>query len=493
MVYLLGLDIGSSSVKACLLNADTGRVAAQAVSPAKEMAIQAPQPGWAEQNPALWWKHVKLTTAALQQRSGKLMSRVQAIGISYQMHGLVAVDRKMSVLRPAIIWCDSRAVFTGSKAAQVLGGRYCRGSLLNMPGNFTASKLAWVRENEPQIYKRIHKIMLPGDYIAMKMTGEIATTVSGLSEGIFWDFNKSEVSTPLLEAFGLNGDLLASQVDTFGVQGELHSRAAADLGLPKGIPVSYRAGDQPNNAFSLAVLQPGEIAATAGTSGVVYGVGDKPSGDPGSRVNTFVHVNHSSKKPRYGTLMCVNGTGILNSWLKANLNPGLDYPKMNQLAAKVPPGSEGLTVLPYGNGAERTLSNRETGACVNGLGFNRHTKAHLYRGAQEGIAFALNYGLGIMRDMGISIKAVKAGKANMFLSPVFREAFVNTTGATLQLYETDGAGGAARGAGIGTGIYRSYREAFQSLTCLLRMKPDRKLKEQYAEAYARWCCVLKNS
>jgi len=492
MALLLGYDVGSSSVKATLMDAESGKVLASATSPDKELEIIAKQIGWAEQHPQTWWEHVVKATRKIKAQAQFDAGDIGAIGISYQMHGLVVVDKNKQVLRPSIIWCDSRAVQIGEQAASDIGAAKCLKKLFNLPGNFTASKLKWVKENEPQVFSKIHKMMLPGDYIAMKMTGQIKTTPSGLSEGIMWDFEGDKLAEFVLENYGVSTGLVADTVPTFSVQGELTKAAADELGLAAGTKISYRAGDQPNNALSLGVLEPGEIAVTAGTSGVVYGVGDKKNYDPKSRVNVFVHVNHSKSKPRYGVLLCLNGTGILNSWLKHNfVGEGLDYPQMNDLAAKVPVGSDGLVILPYGNGAERTLENRNIGAAVHGWSFNVHKKAHFLRAAQEGIVFALNYGLGIMRDMGIELKTVKAGNANMFLSPLFAEAFATVTGASVELYNTDGSQGAARGAGIGAGIYKGPADAFVGLKPVRTVKPNKKLASAYQEAYQTWELVLK--
>jgi xylulokinase len=492
MALLLGYDVGSSSIKATLMEADTGKVLATAASPEKELEIIAKKIGWAEQNPETWWEHVKTAAQKIKSRAKFAAADVKAIGISYQMHGLVAVDKNQKVLRPSIIWCDSRAVQIGEKAAENIGKEKCLKRLFNLPGNFTASKLRWVKENEPEIFSKIHKIMLPGDYIAMRMTGEIRTTPSGLSEGIMWAFDRDELAEFVLENYGISTALIADVVPTFSVQGELTGAAAGELGLKAGTKVSYRAGDQPNNALSLNVLKPGEIAVTAGTSGVVYGVSDKKTYDQKSRVNIFVHVNHSKKKPRYGVLLCLNGTGILNSWLKHNFvaGEGLDYEQMNVLASEVPVGCDGLVILPYGNGAERTLENRNIGASVHGWNFNMHKRVHFLRAAQEGIVFALNYGLGIMRDMGIRLTTVRAGNANMFLSPLFAEAFATVTQATVELYNTDGSQGAARGAGIGAGIYKGPEDAFVGLQPVKTIEPNAKLAQAYQEAYKRWENVL---
>lgn len=483
--FLLGIDAGSSSIKVTLLNAGTGRVAASAYYPEKEMEIISTRPGWAEQHPETWWVNLGKAVARLRKKAGKKIREIEAIGIAYQMHGLVAVDRNRKVLRPAIIWCDSRAVETGVKAFRDMGESYCLNNFLNSPGNFTASKLRWVKDNEPSVYKRIFRIMLPGDYLAMKMTGEICTTVTGLSEAILWNYKLGGLADSLMDYFDMNVSLIPPVVPVFSDQGHLSGEAAGDLGLKAGIPVTYRAGDQPNNAFSLNVLNPGEVAATAGTSGVVYGITGKAAYDSESRVNTFVHVNHSARLPRYGVLLCINGTGILNTWLKNNTGAA-GYESMNRKALSSPVGARGLSVLPFGNGAERVLGNRTIQASVTGLNFNIHNKNDLYRAGQEGIVFALKYGFDVMTSMGLKINMVKAGKANMFLSPVFREAFANTTGTAVRLFNTDGSQGAARGAGLGAGTYKDFNEAFNGLKALSETEPEKDKSRLYKEAYNNW-------
>ena len=493
-MILLGYDLGSSSVKASILDAESGTLIAAAYQPKKEMAINAPESGWAEQDPDVWWENLKLATLEVLKHSKIDSTRIAAIGISYQMHGLVMVDKDYEVLRPSIIWCDSRAVRIGDKAFQEIGTERCLSSLLNSPGNFTASKLKWVQVNQPEIYEKTHKIMLPGDYMALRMTGRAATTISGLSEGIFWDFDSDRPGDFLLDHYGIEKSLLPDIVPTFSEQGKLSKLAAADLGLKPGIPVTYRAGDQPNNAFSLNVLNPGEIAATAGTSGVVYGVSDEIRYDPESRVNTFAHVNHSKDSPRLGVLLCINGTGILYSWLKRNMVfADIDYEEMNELAAGVPIGAKGLTVLPFGNGAERMLNNRDPGCSFSNLNFNIHSNAHIMRAAQEGVVFAFHYGMEIMRNTGIHPTVIRAGHTNMFLSPVFREALAGLTGSLIELYDTDGAQGAAKGAGIGCGYYRGFEQAFSSLKKIRVIEPFLKDKEHYQEAYQGWLAELNKA
>ena len=492
-MYLLGYDIGSSSVKASLVNAETGKCVASAFYPKTEAEIIAVRPGWAEQEPEMWWMNLRLATEAVMNESGAKKEEVAAIGISYQMHGLVCVDKQQRVLRPAIIWCDSRAVSYGEGAFQALGEELCLSRLLNSPGNFTASKLAWVKENEPDVYAKIDKIMLPGDYIAMRLTGEICTTVSGLSEGMFWDFKSNDVAQFLLDYYGFDRSLIADIRPTFSEQGRMTAVAAAELGLKEGIPVTYRAGDQPNNALSLNVFNPGEIASTAGTSGVVYGVNGAVNYDTQSRVNTFAHVNHTADQTRLGVLLCINGTGILNSWIKRMVMPeGISYAQMNDWAAQAPIGADGISVLPFGNGAERMLRNREAGCSIQGVNFNLHTRSHIIRAAQEGIVFSFKYGMDIMKDMGMNVQKIHAGHANMFLSPIFRETLAGVTGAVIELYDTDGSVGAAKGAGMGVGIYKDHHEAFATLEKLAVVEPDLVHKAAYEDAYQRWLeCMQK--
>jgi len=491
-MYLLGFDIGSSSVKASLINGETGDCLGSAFYPKQEMKITANKPGWAEQDPELWWTNLKLALADVLAQSRVEAKAIDSIGISYQMHGLVAVDKNKQVLRPSIIWCDSRAAEIGNKAFVEIGEEKCLSNLLNSPGNFTASKLKWVKDNEPALYAKIDKIMLPGDYIAMKLSGDIKTTAGNLSEGILWNFKENKVADMLLDYYGFEKSFIPEVVPTFSVQSEVSAEAAAELGLAPGTKISYRAGDQPNNALSLNVLNPGEIATTAGTSGVVYGVSGEVKYDPYSRVNTFAHVNHSAEANRLGVLLCINGTGILNSWLHKYVgDKAFSYEEMNQRAASVAIGSDGISILPFGNGAERVLRNKNVGAQILGLGFNTHTEAHLFRAAQEGIVFSFKYGMEIMEQIGIKAQVIRAGKANMFLSTIFRETLAGISGATIELYNTDGSIGAARGAGIGSGYYASAQEAFANLKKLDTVTPDPYKKAEYEDAYQRWKTALE--
>ncbi|MGM9761979.1 MAG: xylulokinase [Candidatus Cryptobacteroides sp.] len=482
-MYSLGIDVGSSSVKVALLDIESGKCVCSSTNPKVEAPIIAERKGWAEQDPQSWWEY--LCEGVRDMAREHDMSQVAAIGISYQMHGLVALDKDCKPVRNSIIWCDSRAVEVGAAALEGIGYDKCMSSLLNSPGNFTASKLAWVKKNEPQVYERIWKFMLPGDYIAYLLTGEVTTTATGLSEGILWDFKKNSRADFVAEYYGIEKDKFSEIVPAVGVQARTSRQVEELLGIPEGTPVSYRAGDQPNNAFSLNVLRPGEIAATGGTSGVVYGVTDLPKADPQSRVNTFLHVT-GSDEPRMGVLLCINGTGIMNSWAHKNVAFDMSYPEMNELAATAPVGSDGLLVLPFGNGAERVLANRNVGAKLAGIDLVRHSRAHILRAVQEGIAFSFRYGIDIMKNLGLRPNVIRAGKANMFLSPLFRSTLATLCDARIELFDTDGSLGAARGAALGAGIYKNADEAFATLERLDVIEPAASWKDALEEAYANW-------
>lgn len=483
-MLLLGIDLGTSSIKATVVDAATMQPIASAKYPEGENEIISLQPGWAEQSPDIWWEQVQLAIMKLHAQRKYNPQDIAAIGIAYQMHGLVMIDKEQKVLRNSIIWCDSRAVEIGDKAFEAIGKEKCLLQLLNSPGNFTASKLAWVKQNEPKLYERIDKIMLPGDFISMKLTGEATTSIAALSEGIFWDFQNNKLSKDVFGHYGLSTSFVPKIKNVFTEHGKLTASIAAALSLKEGIPVTYKAGDQPNNALSLNVLQPGEVAATAGTSGVIYGVSDQLTYDNESRVNTFAHVNYTTEQKRLGVLLCVNGTGILNRWIKNMAGTEVSYQQMNELAKSVKPGSDGVSIFPFGNGAERMLNNKIIGASIQNIDFNKHSNAHLFRAAQEGIAFALRYGLDIMRENGMNPKVIRASKANMFLSDVFTQSFANVNNVAVEFYEGDGSFGAAIGAGIGSGVFSDAASASKNRKPLETIQPQH--TELYNELYENW-------
>lgn len=484
-MLLLGIDIGTSSIKASVVDSATQSTIASAQYPDSENAILSSKPGWAEQSPDMWWQQIQQAIQLCNNSKKYDPADIAAIGIAYQMHGLVLVDKDQLVLRDSIIWCDSRAVEIGDNAFSAIGEKKCLTHLLNSPGNFTASKLAWVKQNEPEVYEQIDKMMLPGDFIAMKLTGEITTSESALSEGIFFDFVNNRISEDVLKYFGFSKKLFPVIQPVFSNHGNLLKSVADKLKLKPGIPITYKAGDQPNNALSLNVLNPGEVAATAGTSGVIYGVSDKLAFDPQSRVNTFAHVNYTEKQKRLGVLLCINGTGRLYSWARSVFGPSLSFAQMNERAAEAPSGSYGLRILPFGNGAERMLCNKPVGAHVQNIDLNLHGQSHVFRAVQEGIACAFRYGLDIMRSNGMSPSVIRAGKANLFLSDLFTEIFVNATQVPVELYKNDGSTGAALGAGIGAKIFATAKEAFINMEKIKVVEPSNKKFEPVYEDWKR--------
>ncbi len=492
-MYYLGYDIGSSSIKAALVDAESNKPIKVVQYPESEMDIISRRQGWAEQNPEVWWENIIQATRKLfADLESKYRDGVLGIGISYQMHGLVLVDKDQNVLRPSIIWCDSRAVEIGNELFEKLGPQKCLDHLLNSPGNFTASKLKWVKDNEPEIYNRIHKLMLPGDYIAMKFTGELNTTVCGLSEGMMWDFKENNPASFLFEEFGIHESMIPEVMDVFSNQGELSTVIADLLGLPAGIPVGYRSGDQPNNAMSLGVLNAGEVAATGGTSGVVYGVVDQLSYDEDSRVNSFAHVNHCADNPKIGILLCINGAGIQYRWVKQQMaNDGTSYVDMERMISSVPVNSEGLRIIPFGNGAERILENKDIGSHVMNLHFNRHNRAHFYRASLEGIAYSFIYGMEILSGMGMKVSRIKVGNDNLFQSTVFSTTIASLLQCEIDVVETTGAVGAAKAIGYTLKHRSSLKEAMSGNKLVKSVSPTN-INGEYAHGYNVWKSDLTN-
>ncbi|MEL1252305.1 FGGY family carbohydrate kinase [Flavobacterium sp. DGU38] len=482
-MYYIGYDIGSSSVKVALVEAATGKKVIVLNEPQNEMEILSLQPDWAEQDPEMWWQYICTATKRAIKEANIDASKIQGIGISYQMHGLVIVDKDGKSLRNSIIWCDSRAVEIGSKAYAEIGAEKCAEHLLNSPGNFTASKLKWVKENEPEVYSKIDKYMLPGDYIALKLTGEVTTTKNGLSEGMLWDYKENKVANWLLDYYGIDQSLTPNIVENFTNQGVVTEKGSQESGLPVGIPIVYRAGDQPNNALSLNVLRPGEVAATGGTSGVFYAVTETNSGKS-TRVNNFVHVNYSESNPRVGKLLNINGAGIQYRWMRNNTG-NESYEEMNEKASQVNVGSEGLVVIPFGNGAERMFNNKSIGSHILNLNFNIHTNAHLYRASLEAIAFSFVYGMECLKDDNATINVIRAGNDNLFRSEIFSNTVATLIGHEIEIYNTTGAVGAARAVGLTDGDFEKFGSAITTNDHVMTFLPL-KNKEEYEKAYQNW-------
>lgn len=484
-MYYLGLDIGSSSIKAALVEVKTGKSLGVVQEPEEEMGMLALKNGWAEQNPDDWWLHTCNAIAKLKKTYHVSRKEIKGIGISYQMHGLVLVDKEGVPLRKSIIWCDSRAVEIGETAFNELGREKCNKQFLNSPSNFTASKLKWVKENEPEIYQNAYKAMLPGDYVAFKFSKVINTTISGLSEGIFWNFEKDKIATTLLDYYGIDEDLIPDIVETFGVQSRVDEEGEIASGIASGTPILYRAGDQPNNALSLNVFNPGEVAATGGTSGVAYAITNSLSVKESSRVNNFAHVNYTKgAEPKIGKLLCINGAGIQYRWLLNNLAVS-SYEEMNKLASEIEVGADGVCLIPFGNGAERMLENRDVGMRLVNINLNNHNKAHICRAALEGIAFSFVYGIEILKSDGIKVNIIRAGNDNLFRSDIFAHTIATLISHEIEIYNTTGAIGAARASSLYKGDFESFGKQITEHDHVMTMMPL-KDKAPYEKAYQNW-------
>ena len=488
-MYYLGFDLGSSSIKVSIVCSKTGKNIHTLNEPSDEMQIISNQNDWAEQDPDTWWSHICNGTKRVLKESKVNNKEIISIGISYQMHGLVIIDKKGKSLRNSIIWCDSRAVDIGNSAFNDLGAVKCSENLLNSPGNFTASKLKWVKENEPDIYRKIYKFMLPGDYIAFKMSDTITSTRNGLSEGILWDYKQNKVAKWLLNYYKIDTSLIPDIVENFTNQGEITSKAAKETGLLVGTPITYRAGDQPNNALSLNVLKNGEVAATGGTSGVVYAVTNKLNSKESTRINHFAHVNYSNKNQLIGKLLCINGAGIMYKWLKINTSAN-SYQQMNNLAEKIPIGSNGLVVIPFGNGSERMFNNKNIGTHFFNLNLNLHSDSHLYRASLEAIAFSFVYGIEIMKNDGTEINIIKAGNDNLFRSEIFSNTISALINHDIEIYNTTGSVGAARASGLSNGDFNKFSDFLTKNDHVKTYKPI-KDNQLYIKAYSNWKNELK--
>ena len=486
----LGIDLGSSSLKLALVDVSTGKKLALVNEPENEMEITAIHPDWAEQDPITWWEYICKGVKRVIKDAQIDASLIEGIGISYQMHGLVVVDKNQEPLRNSIIWCDSRAIEIGNKAFDGLGHDKCSEHLLNSPGNFTASKLKWVLDNEPDVYSKIHKFMLPGDFVAAKLTGTICTTKNSLSEGILWDYKEDKIADWLLDYYGIDTNLIPDIVDNFTNQGEVNEEASKETGIPVGCPVIYRAGDQPNNALSLNIFNQGEVAATGGTSGVIYAVTNQLKSKESSRINHFAHVNYTNETTNIGKLLCINGAGIMYRWLRNNV--GTDsYEQMNRKASTVTVGSGGVLVIPFGNGAERMLNSVNTGVHFANMNLNQHTHSHLYRAALEGIAFAFVYGMEILTNDNLEIKVIRAGNDNLFRSEIFANTVATLIGYDIEIYNTTGAIGAARACSLIDGDFEKFGAKISNNDHVMTYKPQ-KNKEAYLTTYTRWKTELEN-
>jgi xylulokinase len=487
MSFLLGLDIGTSGVKALIMDEKAEKITTSTV----EYPLKTPKVNWAEQEPTDWWNGTVEAIKQVINKSSVDPKGIKGIGLSGQMHGLVALDKEYKVLRPAILWCDQR---TG-KQCQYITEKIGAERLIDLVSNpaltgFTAGKLIWVRENEPEIYEKIYKILLPKDYIRFRLTGEFATEVSDASGTLFLDVKKRKWSDELLDELDIDKDILPECFESSVVSGKVNTKASKETGLMEGTPVVGGGGDQAAQAVGTGIIKEGVISSTIGTSGVVFAASDEHHLDPGHTLHTFCHAV-KGKWHLMGVMLSAGGS---LRWLRDTLfedlkaeaeKKGVDtYVLMEEKASDVPVGSEGLIFLPYLTGERAPYADPNARGVFFGLSL-RHTDGHFVRSVLEGVAFGLRDSLEVIKSLDISVKEIRnsGGGAK---SPFWRQIQADINGSPMTTINvTDGGAlGVALLAGEGTGVYSSLEDACDAI---IKVKsstdPDKDNVEKYNDYY----------
>jgi xylulokinase len=471
MSLMMGIDVGTTATRAIVVRPD-GHVAGAAT--VGHPPIQMPKAGWAEQNPEDWWHATIEAVRTAVERSGAAGAEIASIGLSGQMHGVTLLDKANVVLRPAIIWCDQRT----QPQCDWITNRVGAERLIRLVSNpaitgFSAPKLLWIRDHEPRLYERAAHLLLPKDYVRLRLTGEFATDVSDASGTLVFDVVNRRWSEEVLEILQIDRAILPVARESVEVSGAISSEAALLTGLRARTPVMAGAGDQAASAVGNGIVSPGLASATLGTSGVIFSYTDSPKMDPQGRVHTFCHA-----VPRKWHVMGVTqGAGLSLRWFREQLGEseawyarqtGVDaYEIIIEEASKIPPGSDSLLFLPYLMG-ERTphLDPR-----ARGMWFGltaAHTRGHLIRSILEGVAFSLRDSIEILRELRIPVNQVRASGGGS-RSSLWRQIQAEIYGEKVaSLRESEGSAyGAALLAGVGSGIYSSVGEAAQETVKVL--------------------------
>ncbi|NMB45770.1 MAG: xylulokinase [Firmicutes bacterium] len=487
MSCMIGIDIGTSGVKTLVVT-ETGKIVAQATA---EYPLYHPKAGWAEQDPEDWWQATLTTLKKIGEDLGSDADRVKAIGLSGQMHGSVFLDKSGNVLRPAILWCDVRTADQCRYITETVG----RDELIRHTSNpalegFTAPKIVWLQQNEPDVYRQVAKVLLPKDYVRYRLTGEIFTEMSDAAGSLLLDVTHRRWSEPVLQALNIDPEILPECRESIDVCGTLTQQVAESTGLPAGIPVAGGGADNACGATGAGIVRPGRVLSSIGSSGVIVVHTDQPQTDPQGKVHTFNHaIPH-----RWYVMGVIMAAGLSLKWFRDNLGhlekqmeslTGTDaYDLMSAQAAPTPPGAEGLVFLPYLNG-ERTP---HADAYARGVFFGltpRHTRGHLIRAVMEGVVYALRDSVEIIRAMGIPIEQVRAigGGAK---SPLWRQMqadIMQLEVATLNIDEGP-AFGAALLAGVCAQVYSSVEEAAENTVRIVHTtEPNRDLTRLYDDYY----------
>ena len=476
--YLLGIDIGTSGTKALICDA-RGRVKATASAPHTR---QEPKPGWSEQDPAQWWAAVRKAVKAVLKDAGIDAADVSGIGLSGQMHGSVFLggDGSTEPLRPALLWNDQRTAAECNEITKAAGGKR---KLINMVGNpaltgFTAPKILWVRKHEKQVWKQTKHVLLPKDYIRLRMTGDYATEVSDASGLLLLDVKKRDYHAKLLDLLKLKRELFPDCVESHEVTGTLHTAGAKALGLKEGTPVVGGAGDNAAGAIGNGIVSRGLVNASLGTSGVVYAHADEPVYDPQGRVHTMC----SAIDGKWCVFGCMLSAAGSFQWYRDSLRPGEDFSALVKEAAKAEPGSGGLYFLPYLTGERCPHPDPDAKGAFIGL-TTRHGRAEMTRALLEGITYGMAEQVRIFGEMGLPMRTVRltGGGAQ---APFWRQLQADIYGkpvATVNSAEGP-AYGVAILAGVGTGVWKNVPAACRQIVKETgTLKPDAKAKRAYAK------------
>ena len=453
---VLGIDVGTGGTRAVLLD-QAGRVLGAATAEHAPMA--SPQLGWAEQDPRDWWRAARIAIRECLVKASAKANEVAAIGLSGQMHGLVMLDENGEVLRPALLWCDQRT----EKECQGITERVGAKRLIELVANpaltgFTLPKIWWVRAHEPQVWARARSLMLPKDYVRFKLTGARATDVADASGTLLFDVVNRRWSSEMLQASDLQPEILPQVFESPEITGRVSKDGAAASSLQEGTPVVAGGGDQAAGAVGMGIVEPGNVSATIGTSGVVFAATSRPVVEPQGRIHTFCHAIPG----RWHVMGVTQGAGLSLRWFRDQFCVGASYDELMKEAAAAPAGADGLLWTPYLMG-ERTphLDPNARGALV-GL-TAQHTRAHVIRAILEGVAFSLRDTFTIFRDLGVPVKSIRLGGGGA-RSPLWQQIQADVYGMRVDLIaaEEGAAYGAALLAGVGAGVWPSVETACET-------------------------------
>ncbi|MFL6335582.1 MAG: xylulokinase [Pyrinomonadaceae bacterium] len=480
---LLGIDVGTGGSRALVVD-ESGRVVASATVEHEPFA--SPRTGWAEQDARDWWRASEAAVREVLQADGVSAEEIACVGLTGQMHGAVLLDERDEPLRPSIIWCDVRTHEQCRALTEQVGAE----RLIQLVSNpalegFTLPKMLWVREREPEVWGRVRSVLLPKDYVRLRLTGEKATDVADASGTLLFDVTHRKWSDEMLELAGLDRSLLPRAFESSEITGRVSAEGAKATGLLEGTPVVAGAGDQAAGAVGMGIVRPGAVSATIGTSGVVFAATDRPALDPKGRVHTFCHA----VPERWHVLGVSQGAGLSLRWFRDQFGAGADdgrdpYERLGEEADTVPPGADGVLWAPYLMGERTPHLDPHARAALVGLNAS-HRRAHVVRAILEGVAFSLRDTFTIFEEMGVPVESIRLGGGGA-RSRVWRQIQADVYGREVELVEADegAAYGAALLAGVGGGAWTSVDDACAAAVRVReRTRPDAEGKRVMDESY----------